>query len=349
MSTNNSPNEENKSTVADVVYDDNRTCSLCKQTFPRSSFSLNQWSKNEAAKCKGCLHAKRREENIRNVSTGGDDDGGSSIRTCSLCQLVFPREGFSSNQWSKNEAAKCKGCAVARMCACCNKYVSKQQYTKSQWSKGNAGKCKDCIDKRQLEDKEKTEAYQVRKDNSIHPKDRLIKFCELSCIMDLGELNGGGILPETVEVPKCQDCSGADEEKSSSMAYINTPYKYWGLPPDGTGGMKQNLMKRVMKQCSDFYDMDMKWFVANSTLVEPFFDEVASMHKDGLSPELRFTEGAGNWAQYIADVPERLYPLGIVLIISLKLRHTKFAKAVQFQPKTGCWSFVNSVASYNST
>ena len=72
--------------------------------------------------------------------------------------------------------------------------------------------------------------------------------------------------------------------------------------------MKQNLMKRVMKQCSDFYDMDMKWFVANSTLVEPFFDEVASMHKDGLSPELRFTEGAGNWAQYIADVREAISP-----------------------------------------
>ena len=31
-----------------------------------------------------------------------------------------------------------------------------------------------------------TDAYQVRADNSIHPKDRLIKFCELSCIMDLG-------------------------------------------------------------------------------------------------------------------------------------------------------------------
>ena len=177
----------------------------------------------------------------------------------------------------------------------------------------------------------------------------MTNLAENVSFMDLGELNGGGILPEIVEVPKCQDCSGEDEEKSSSMAYINTPYKYWGLPPDGTGGMKQNLMKRVMKQCSYFYDMDMKWFVANSTLVEPFFDEVASMHKDGLSPELRFTEGAGNWAQYIADVPERLYPLGIVLIISLKLRHTKFAKAVQFQPKTGCWSFVNSVASYNST
>ena len=60
MSTNNSPNEENKSTVADVVYDDNRTCSLCKQTFPRSSFSLNQWSKNEAANAKAA--STQREE-----------------------------------------------------------------------------------------------------------------------------------------------------------------------------------------------------------------------------------------------------------------------------------------------
>ena len=58
----------------------------------------------------------QREENIRNVSTGGDDDGGSSIRTCSLCQLVFPREGFSSNQWSKNEAAKNAKAVLWRAC-----------------------------------------------------------------------------------------------------------------------------------------------------------------------------------------------------------------------------------------
>ena len=31
-------------------------------------------------------------------------------------------------------------------------------------------------------------------------------------------------------------------------------------------------------------------------------------YKDGLSPELRFTEGAGNWAQYIADVREAISP-----------------------------------------
>ena len=52
----------------------------------------------------------------------------------------------------------------------------------------------------------------------------------------------------------------------------------------------------------------MKWFVANSTLVEPLFDEVASMKREGVSPGLTFTEGAGNWAQYIADVKETISP-----------------------------------------
>jgi len=168
---------------------------------------------------------------------------------------------------------------MKRTCTCCKKHLHKSKYSKTQWSKNNAAKCKRCIIARQISGDtptggrqeqliplESTEAYQVRQNNSISPKDRLIKFCELGCIIDLGLMNGG-ILPEKLQVPGC----------TMPIPYTNTPYKYWGLPRDDSDfvGGSRNFKKRVRKRSHYFYELDLDWMVENVDLVLPYFDEVA--------------------------------------------------------------------------
>jgi len=245
-----------------------------------------------------------------------------SDRTCSRCLQSFPRSGFSTTQWSKGGEAKCKGCTQAqlvRKCSGCKKKVPQAGYSKSQLSKGKGGKCKDCIDSKlvsassvsasSVEKLEKTEAYRIRKDNSIDPKDRLIQFCELNTIMELGELNGCLILPETVDIPNCEcaecncECAGGNDTPLTTF----TPYKYWGLPANGIlQGAKKNIVKMVLKRFRYFYEIDMQWFVSNASSAEPFFDEVAAMHQTG--PGIIFTEEISDWGEYILDIKEAISP-----------------------------------------
>jgi hypothetical protein len=126
--------------------------------------------------------------------------------------------------------------SMKRSCACCKKHLPKSNYSKTQWSKNNTAKCKSCITEQQssgasrnspapggrqqkmtLIPLEKTEAYRVRRNKSIAPKDRLIKYCEMGYIMDLGEENNGGILPEKIQAP------GANGDIMMSIPYTITP------------------------------------------------------------------------------------------------------------------------------
>jgi hypothetical protein len=173
---------------------------------------------------------------------------------------------------------------MKRTCSCCKKLLHKSKYSKTQWSKNNAAKCKHCIAQQRSGDYhpggrqeqeevtliplQSTEAYRVRQNNTISPKDRLIKFCEVGCIMDLGEMNNnGGILPEKLQVPG----------RTMPIPYTRTPYKYWGLPREGSAfdGGSKNFKKRVRKRCNYFYELDMDWMVENVELLQPYFDEVA--------------------------------------------------------------------------
>eukprot|EP00577_Skeletonema_sp_RCC1716_P012522 CAMPEP_0113416696 /NCGR_PEP_ID=MMETSP0013_2-20120614/25255_1 /TAXON_ID=2843 ORGANISM="Skeletonema costatum, Strain 1716" /NCGR_SAMPLE_ID=MMETSP0013_2 /ASSEMBLY_ACC=CAM_ASM_000158 /LENGTH=400 /DNA_ID=CAMNT_0000303771 /DNA_START=5 /DNA_END=1207 /DNA_ORIENTATION=+ /assembly_acc=CAM_ASM_000158 len=179
--------------------------------------------------------------------------------------------------------------SMKRSCACCKKHLPKSNYSKTQWSKNNTAKCKSCITEQQqsgvsrnspapggrqlkmtLIPLERTEAYRVRRNKSITPKDRLIKYCEMGCIMDLGEVNNGRILPEKIQTPS------ANGDIMMSIPYTITPYEYWGLPREGALHGSNIFKKKIWKRCDYFFDHDLNWLVENAELVQPFFDEVAT-------------------------------------------------------------------------
>ena len=237
--------------------------------------------------------------------SGGCGGSGTEERQCTLCNENKKRSGYSKNQWNKMEGSKCKGClntVERRKCTRCKENIPKSGYSKSQWSKSGGGrKCKGCTDRvvapiaPKLMDREATEADLVRKNNTIDPKDRLIKFCELNCIIRLGEMNDG-ILPEKNQV--------VGRRGEESVSYVSTPYAYWGLPSGGTFSKKAK--KNVKKQCSYFYHLDMDWFVKNAELVQPYFEEVAAMpHNGSGSQGMVFTEGL-DWGEFVNGVKESI-------------------------------------------
>ena len=143
--------------------------------------------------------------------------------------------------------------------------------------------------------RESTEAYRVREDGSITPKDRLVKYCELKCVLDMGELNDG-ILPENIEM--IDPCNG----QIMTISSIETPYEYWGLPSQGTMGESKAFQKQIKDDCKFFLDMDFKWMVENADLVMPYFEEVATKgNACGRGVHYDHSEGV-NWGKYIDDV-----------------------------------------------
>lgn len=172
-------------------------------------------------------------------------------------------------------------------CSGCKKSLHKSKYSKTQWSKNSTvtpSKCKSCISQRSsgcpknppdgrqeqptLIPLERTEAYRVRQNNIITPKDRLIKYCELGCMMDLGKINHVILLPEKLQV---MDDNGV----ALSVSYTSTPYEYWGLPRESVRNGSKNFNKKVIKRCSYFFELDLEWMVDHAELVKPYFDDVA--------------------------------------------------------------------------
>lgn len=182
-----------------------------------------------------------------------------------------PKEGGGGGS---GDAAKTT--EMKRTCSCCKKGLCKSSYSKAQWKKNDSAKCKRCVTQTQVKEPvsklkplESTEAYRDHMNNSISPKDRLVKYCEISCVIDLGKANGG-IIPEKI-IP---------EKAVKGRRYINTPYAYWGLPSKGSLFGSNEFKTEAKERCEKFRKMGFDWLVENAELVMPYFEEVAT---DGLA------------------------------------------------------------------
>ncbi|EJK63781.1 hypothetical protein THAOC_15541 [Thalassiosira oceanica] len=221
-------------------------------------------------------------------------------RVCSTCQGSYPKKRYSATQWKKDDGARrCKDCTAKgirderEVTAKAKKEVRRQLHkanTKTTSAKDGGKKSaeKETTRKKKqscLPPIKSTEFSRVRRNGTITPKDRLVKYLELNVIFCIGEMEGhSGLLPEIVLSGGDDADTHCGDETCSSCGpawYKPTKYEYWGLPRLGSyqlcvygiePGSKAKKVE-IRSRCVELLAREEEWFVANSDKVVPLFDD----------------------------------------------------------------------------
>lgn len=124
-----------------------KVCSQCHLTKVRKLFAASQWPKSQPV----CLVCKPVDAALQKKLLSG--------KTCSVCERVVDREGFSETQWKNGAAARCKECLKAALlhepkkakpCRTCKLEKVKAEFSTSQWQMPHAtgSQCKACSSQR---------------------------------------------------------------------------------------------------------------------------------------------------------------------------------------------------------